>query len=214
MEETISTNSPVVPLRPKAKLNFSSVSLWAALSLLGQDDFVAWRINAPPHSPSLYLKEALPRFEAVSLTNSDAAKLVLIDALLIETVSQFSNLRLWKAAPLESDTVTGIADYLIATRKAFLSRPFLCAVEAKKDDFEQGEAQCVAEMAACQSVNRQKGHEIMVFGIVSNGTSWQFYRLNISGPIERSRPYSIEPLPELLGALYFICAECAQNAVA
>ena len=41
--------------------------------------------------------------------------------------------------------------------------------EAKKDDFEKGAAQCVAEMVVCRETNTTDGHFIDVHGIVSNG---------------------------------------------
>jgi hypothetical protein len=143
----------------------------------GQTDFLPWQIEAEPRPASPFLTEALSRFDAFDLTGSEAAKLLLIDILLTETVPQFPRLRVWKSKPLESETLTGIADYIIAPKRAFVRTPLLCAVEAKKDDFEQGTAQCVAEMAACRAVNEADGHHPDVYGMVSNGQAWQFYYL-------------------------------------
>ena len=87
----------------------------------------------------------------------------------MRAVSQHPNLKVWKAAVLNTDTLTGVADYLIAPRLAYLTTPLLCVVEAKRDDFERGRAQCLAEMVACRENNHHEGHDIEIFGIVSNG---------------------------------------------
>lgn len=182
-----------------------------------QAGFQEWRIEAASRPPSAFLSEALERFDAFDLTNSEAVQVMLIDALLVETVPTYPNLRVWKAAPLESNTPAGVADYLIAPQRAYLETPLLCAVEAKRDDFEQGRAQCVATLGACrwnnqQTTNGQAGHDTDVYGIVSNGQSWQFFRLSPSGAVTQPQTYTTGFLPELLGALDHVCAACAQNA--
>jgi hypothetical protein len=63
-----------------------------------------------------------------------------------------------------------VADYLVAGQGKIYQSPFLCVVEAKKDDFEQGLAQCLLEMYVCQQNNVQL---FDVFRIVTNSTVWQ-----------------------------------------
>ena len=46
-----------------------------------------------------------------------------------------SELKVWKAAPLESDTLMGVADYLITPKRVYVETPLLCVAEAKRDDF-------------------------------------------------------------------------------
>jgi hypothetical protein len=193
------------------KRNYSGISLKDAMLLLGQGDFKPWRIDAPPRPPSGFLREALTRFESFDTQNTEAAKLLLIDALFAEIVPGHPSLKVWKAMPLESDTLTGTADYLLASKRAYLALPLLCVAEAKRDDFVQGRAQCLAEMAACRWNNAQEGHETEVFGIVSNGQTWQFYRLALTGAVYETEIYTVAFLPELLGALEHVCAECAKN---
>jgi hypothetical protein len=50
-----------------------------------------------------------------------------------------------------------------------------------------------------------------VFGIVSNGQDWQFYKLTPSNEVYETNVYPMSNLPELLGALDSVCAECARN---
>lgn len=192
--------------------NFFNLSLKDAMGYAGETDFLRWQIEAEPRPASAFLTEALQRFDSFNLTSSEAAKLLLIDILLTETVPQFPRLRVWKETPLESENLTGIADYLVAPKCAFVDTPLLCTiVEAKRDDFAQGMAQCVGEMAACRAINEQDGYTNDVYGIVSNGQAWEFYRLAYIGGISRSEFYPNRDLPILLAALHHICAAGERN---
>jgi hypothetical protein len=194
------------------KRNFSALTLKDALLLLEQEELFPWDLQAPPRPPSAFLTEALIRFRSFDTANTEAAKLLLIDAVFAEIVPNHPNLKVWKAMPLESDTLIGVSDYLVAPRRAYLALPLLCVAEAKRDDFVQGRAQCLAEMVACRDNNRQEGHDVdAVFGIVSNGQVWQFYKLAKSGEVYETDPLAISDLPRLLGALDLVCAECARQ---
>ena len=114
-------------------------------------------------------------------------------------------------AYLEAGTVGGVADYLIAQDYGYVETPLLCAIEAKRDDFEQGETQCIAEMAVCQQNNARDGHDTEVHGIVSNGQGWVFYRLTRTPEVFVSGLFTMNRLPELLGAIDHVIAACADN---
>ena len=133
------------------------------------ENLTGWVLNVPPHPPSEILQLNLKRLEVFDLKSSEQAKSLLIDAFLAEIISDYPKLKVWKTAGLETETLTGIADYLLAPRRAYLKTPFLCTVEAKRDDFEKGEVQCLAEMSVCQWNNKQNSIEFDVFGIVING---------------------------------------------
>lgn len=193
-------------------LNFSGLTLKQAMQLVPAEDLQRWRIEAPLLPPSDILSANLLRLEVFDLTSSEAAKILLIDVLFAEIVPRHPPLKIWKAEPLESDLLTGIADYLIAPKRAYAATPLLCVAEAKRDDFIQGRAQCIAEMVACRWNNVREGLEITVHGIVSNGNDWQFYKLTPTSEVYETMIYSLRALPELLGALDHVCAWCAQNA--
>ncbi len=140
---------------------------------------------------------------------------MLIDALLTEIVPLHPNIRVWKGQSLETDTLTGSADYLMAAFRDYLTPPVLCAVEAKKDNFDAGEIQCIAEMYACRQQNEAEGLQIDVHGIVSNGQGWVFYRWDVSNTVfDHTELYGIESLPRLLGAIDQLCAACDAQVVA
>jgi len=48
-------------------------------------------------------------------------------------------------------------------------------VEAKRNDFEQGWGQCLAEFVAADRLN---SHSLAVYGIVTDGKPWEFGRLH------------------------------------
>lgn len=196
---------------PKQKQNYSAMTLEEAMGLIGRDSLTAWHLDAPPRPPSDTLKEILSRFEFFDLQSSEPAKTLLIDALFVEIIPEHKILKVWKEATLNTDTTTGVADYVIAPKRAYMATPLLCVAEAKKDDFAKGRIQCLAEMAACRWSNQQRGLDIDVYGIVSNGQTWQFYKLTRMGEIFETGSYTTEFLPELLGALDCVCAACAKN---
>jgi hypothetical protein len=193
------------------KRNYSAIKLDEAMRLIGREILNEWQLRAPSRPPSVDLQTHLRRIKVFDLESSEQAKTLLIDALFAEIVNDHPKLKIWKAELLETDTLTGVADYLIAPRRAYLATPLLCVTEAKRDDFEKGRIQCLAEMVACQWNNRQQGLEIDVYGIVSNGQVWRFYKLTRGNDAYETNQYGIEDLPGLLGALDYICAECARN---
>lgn len=197
--------------KQKNKLNYAAMTLQQAMELIPITRFTPWNMNAPPRPPSEGLKEHLRRLTVFDTQTTEMAKTLLIDALFAEIVPLHKNLKVWKATPLSTDTLTGVTDYLIAPDYAYLALPLLCVAEAKRDDFVQERAQCVAEMAACQWTNLQKAHEVDVYGIVSNGRGWQFYKLTQAGEVYETALYALSNMPEVLGLLDVICAECAKN---
>ena len=191
------------------KRTYSAFSLEDALQLIPTKQILPWNPAAPSRPPSADLLAHLRRLKVFDLTMTEMAKTLLIDALLAETVPEHKGLKVWKAMPLETDTLAGITDYLITPDYAFVSTPLLCAVEAKRDDFVQGQAQVIAEMAACRQKNNADRYESDVFGIVSNGQTWQFYKLTQTTSVFSTDSFSLNDLPSLLGVLDAVCALCA-----
>jgi hypothetical protein len=195
----------------KSKKNFSSFNLREAMKQLNIIDLNSWSIDALPIEPSDFFHQRLKRLEAFDLESYERSKELLIDAFCEEAIQSFPTLKIWKGATLEGEITCGNVDYLIAGRKRYLEAPLGCVVEAKKDDFEQGLAQCLVEMQACQWQNAQLGKTIDVLGIVTNGSTWQFYQLTTTGQVFETLPYSLNDQPAILGVLHFIFDQCEQN---
>jgi hypothetical protein len=117
---------------------------------------------------------------------------------------------IWSHHPLSYDeNLSGVPDYLVAQRsargKVILEKPYMVLVEAKKDNFEEGWGQCLAEMVAAQKINNDSSRR--VFGIVANGKLWEFGVLQEDVFTKNQKYYVLENLPELLGAINFLFAE-------
>ena len=195
------------PPTQKRKRSFSSFSIDEALEQLHIEELQPWQIEAELVQPSDFFRQRLERLQCFDLERNEISKSLLIDAICEEGLQGFPHLKFWKGAYLEGETVCGMADYLLTQRRASFKAPFVCVVEAKKDDFEQGLAQCLVEMQACQWNNQKVGSEIDVFGIVTNGGIWQFYQLTVAGAVLRTPLYAQNQL-ETIAALRHIFERC------
>ena len=111
---------------------------------------------------------------------------------------------LWSGKPLTYDEILrGTPDYFIATQSelgiSVVGTPLIILVEAKKNDFEQGWGQCLAELVAAQKINDNP--DIPVYGIVTDGTLWQFGRLVGDAFIQNRTNFTLDNLPVLFGAV-------------
>jgi hypothetical protein len=76
---------------------------------------------------------------------------------------------------------------------------------------EQGLAQCLVEMQACQWRNTQIAKQIDVFGRVTNGDTWKVYKFAITVTVSETIPHATGDLEGVLGLLQAISQECQQN---
>lgn len=198
---------------PKSKKKkFSSFRKDEAFQYLDLSDLLPWAIETHSIQPSNFFQEHLARLNRhFDLESYEESKKLLIDAICDEAINSCDRLKIWKGAQLESDHLAGYVDYLIAERKRFLDLPLLCIIEAKKDDFEQGLAQCLVELHACQWKNQQNNHNIDVLGIVTNGEGWRFYKLAVDRKVYETPLYSIGDMELLLGRLRYVFQLCQQN---
>ena len=114
------------------------------------------------------------------------------------------NYSLWSHKSISyNDRLSGIPDYMISTKselgKTVLGRPLLIIVEAKKNDFEQGWGQCLAELVTAQKMN--SNDELPVYGIVTDGELWQFGKLIRNEFTKEKIRLTINDLPEIFGAI-------------
>jgi hypothetical protein len=195
---------------PKKKA-FSRFKLDEAYKHLNLIQLTPWKINFTPTAPSDAFQLHRDRLHVFDVDRSEEGKKLIIDAILIEALQPFNPLKFWKGANLESEIAHGAADYLMTENRGYFEAPFLCIVEAKKDDFEQGLAQCLVEMQACQWINQAIDRTIDVFGIVTNGEGWKFYKLDLAGVVFETLLYSVSDINSILGILHYIFELCEQN---
>ncbi|WLE98137.1 MAG: hypothetical protein QTN59_04715 [Candidatus Electrothrix communis] len=97
---------------------------------------------------------------------------------ILELVSdQYELLKIWSHVPYNVDQEKGLVgepDYLVAPKTKYgdMGVPPLCIVEAKKDNFEEGWTQALAEMVAASLQGREE-----CYGVVTTGNTWAFGKL-------------------------------------
>jgi hypothetical protein len=132
----------------------------------------------------------------------------IIHPVLVELWRLYADkLLLWSHQALNyNDNLSGIPDYMVAQRsargKVILEKPYLIIVEARKDNFEEGWGQCLAELVAAQKMNSDENSRL--FGIVSNGKLWEFGLLQGKEFFKNIKYYVLEDLQSLMEGLNFI----------
>jgi len=189
---------------------FSSFTLAEALELIKINQFQEWRPDVKTVTPSAFYQATYHKLKIhFDLSLSEAAKSLLIDAILLEAITPFEQLKIWKEASLKTDNLIGTLDYLIAQQGKIYKEPLLCIVEAKKDDFEKGLAQCLVEMYACHQYNQNMQNNI--YGIITNASVWRFYQFSTQQQVYESPVYAETQLEIVLGVLQFILEDCAKT---
>ena len=168
-----------------------------------EDNFV----ESEPSSPSAeFLQDFEFTRDHIHVFASEAARCeAIIFPVLKETYKVYADqYALWiKQALVYDEVLNGTPDYFISTRselgKTVVGSPLILLVEAKKNDFEQGWGQCLAELVAAQKINDDTAFP--VYGIVTDGTLWQFGRLIGDTFTQNRTDFTLANLPTLFGAV-------------
>ncbi len=97
----------------------------------------------------------------------------------------------------------------IALGKIVFDQPYFILVEAKQDNFDAAWGQCLAEMIAAQRLNQTP--QIVVFGITSNGSLWQFGKSENNTFTLNQTFYTIQELEKLFAAVNDVFQQCASQ---
>ncbi len=114
-------------------------------------------------------------------SSESALREYVISPMLLEAWKRYAaEFLIWVERPIKfGKELAGVPDYVISRRspmgKIFFEHPHIAIVEAKKDDFIGGWAQCVLGMITAQKINGTPAEPI--FGIVTNGDVWEFAQL-------------------------------------
>ena len=140
----------------------------------------------------------------------------LIFPVLREVYKKYAeHFSLWSHRFIKYDEVlVGTPDYFISKRselgKTVLGKPLLLMTEAKKNDFDEGWAQALAEMIAAQKLNE---NDLTIYGIVTDGQVWQFGKLERTAYFYNEKMFTLDNLTELLGALDFVNEQMLNQTV-
>jgi hypothetical protein len=101
----------------------------------------------------------------------------IISPILNMVSRNYERLNVWSHVSYNIDEKKGLVgepDYLIAPRTKYggMARPSLCVIEAKRDDFDGGWAQALAEMVASSLLDAS-----LCYGVVTTGKTWEFGKL-------------------------------------
>jgi hypothetical protein len=163
--------------------------------------------NVEAASPSeQFLQEFRFTMQNINVFSSEASRCeAIIFPVLREAYKAYADTyALWIRQQIAYDaTLNGTPDYLVATKSELgmtvVGTPLIMLVEAKKNDFEQGWGQCLAELVAAQKINDDTSFPI--HGIVTDGIMWQFGRL-VGDTFTRNRTnFSLDNIPILFGAM-------------
>jgi hypothetical protein len=141
----------------------------------------------------------------------------LICPVLREALKSYEQfLTLWSHAPLyQGDRLLGTPDYIIAKRSPLSIEvrdlPLAMIMEAKRNDFDMGWAQCLAAMHAAQTLNGEM--QRVIYGGVSDGFVWRFGKLQDQTFTRDTQDYTLSRLDELFAALNHVLQLCKQQVL-
>jgi hypothetical protein len=156
-----------------------------------------------------FVKDLVFFKENIDVFSSEASRSeVVISPILREIYKQYhTEYSFWIQKSISYDDVLcGTPDYIFSEKsvlgKTVLEKPIVIIAEAKKNDFEQGWGQCLAELVASQKINDDS--ESPVYGVVTDGNLWQFGKLEKDCFFRNTENYTVDKLSLLYGALNYI----------
>ena len=169
-----------------------------------EDDFIEIERIVEPSEQFLQELEFSRQYIDVFASEGARCEAVIFPVLREVYKGYAEHYALWiKKAIAYDEMLSGIPDYFISTRselgKLVVGTPLIMLVEAKKNDFEVGWGQCLAELVAAQKINEDMEHP--VYGIVSDGTLWQIGHLVNETFTQNRTSFSVDNLPVLFGAI-------------
>lgn len=157
----------------------------------------------------LFLEEFEFNRKNIDVFTSEASRCeIVIFPILREVYKKYYELcSIWVQKSISYDEkLNGTPDYIISKRsglgKTMLETPLLIVAEAKKNDFEQGWGQCLAELIASQKINNDDN--MPIYGIVTDGKLWEFGKLTKNVFIKNIDIFTVNELSKLFGALNFV----------
>ncbi len=179
------------------------------LALEEIDTFLFPTINLV--QPSEWLLQTLSIAERLPITNEKGKSERIIAPILSEVALQYeSQITLFSGEDLPVDAdkdLSGPCDFFFAKhpKKQVMQAPIITLVEAKDEDFEYGQAQCIAQMYGSQRFNQEEGKDIpYIYGCAVTGGEWKFLRLEGSHIYIDNKNYYLAELPKILGIFHQI----------
>jgi hypothetical protein len=181
-------------------------------SLLSQFDLTV--LQAPlfpqvqPVEPSPWLRDTLQKGRSIAFYSEKSRSEFIVAPVLLSCQEMLkAECCVYSGVRLDVDPERGLkgeCDFILAKTPPTpaLRAPLLIVVEAKKNDIEEGLAQCVAQMIAARVFN-ERHHEGLAktYGCVTTGETWQFLRLQERELIVDADRFYISQVSTILGIL-------------
>ncbi len=161
--------------------------------------------------PSDWLLKTIEYANEMPLTNEKSKSERLISPILLEATLPYKEfITLYSGEDLTVDDkqdLSGSCDFFIAKhpRKSVMQAPVITLCEAKDEDFDYGQGQCLAQMYAAQIFNEQEGHpQPFIYGCAVTGGEWKFLKLEKKQVLVDINTYYLNDLPKILGVFHQI----------
>ncbi|MEG3990816.1 hypothetical protein QUA13_27445 [Microcoleus sp. S28C3] len=145
---------------------------------------------------------------AVAINTEKARSEMIISLVLLEIRRKFKGqISLFSGVDFPVDVqqgLNGICDFIISSSKEqlFVRAPVITLVETNNESLKSGLAQCIAEMVAAQLFNEQQGNQLKsIYGVITIGTIWQFFKLQDKVISIDLSEYYIKDIKKILGIL-------------
>ncbi len=182
------------------------------LSLL-EDRFCQSLLSVEPQPEFLVIFDYL--FELGEAAKSEKAKSELLVTPVLAQARKLTDrqVQLFSGEEFNVDQsrgLNGFCDFLFtkSINRFSIEAPVLMLVEAKRGEIESGWGQCVAEMVAAQLYNHNHEETIpVIYGCVTSGRLWQFFKLEGNRITIDPTNYSLLPVQKILGILKWILSQ-------
>ncbi len=190
---------------PYSDFTLDSVEQALGLSIRPGDLFPAIeRVPVPAWVSDLL---AIGRGSAALVSEKARSEFLVVPILLAANEPHRGEMTIFSGQRLDVDparSLVGECDFILAMTPPVprLKAPLITILEAKKGDIEAGLGQCIAQAVAAQIFNGRSGEPGRpIFGCVTTGDDWQFFRLDGADvTLDRSRYYLDNP-DEILAIL-------------
>ena len=161
-----------------------------------------------PIAPSPWLVEALERANSIGFGSEKSRSERLVSPMLLELAKRNEHqFAILSGAYLDVDPAKGLngeCDFIFSFTRLqdFVQAPVFCITEAKKQDVEQGTAQCAAQLIGATRLNERDKKPIpKLYGCSTTGIEWRFlcFENNVF-TLDETR-YLISDPGKLLGVL-------------
>ena len=160
-------------------------------------------------APSEWLKETLKIAERIPLTNEKSKSERIISPILTEVALAFEKeITLFSGEDLTVNPqidLAGPCDFFFSKhpRKSVMNAPIITLVEAKDENFEYGQAQCIAQMYAAQLYNQQENKIVpVIYGCAVTGDVWKFLKLEEKTVSIDVKNYYLVEIDKILGVFH------------